>query len=340
MRVVWHILFWIVIVLWSSTIYDYKGMFGSIFILFNLTRLPVIMLATYVVLYGLIPRYLIESRQYVSFGIWFFFIMVLATLLDRLIIGSDLLAPQMEEIGLSYKFFNEVPILRNAFLLVSIIGLASMIRFFKLFILQERHRSEIQKEKLTTELSFLKAQVNPHFLFNALNNLYSMAVQQEQGELAEGLENLSGIMYYLTYESNAPKVAIEKEIHLIQNYIEIQSLRLAETDDTTIGFQVEGNPQGFMIAPVLLLPLVENAFKHGVEPDKKSLVKINLKVTATNLTFSIKNTTRKSQAQSLENEGIGLKNVRKRLQLLYPDSHSLTTEKQDGFFITTLTLNA
>lgn len=339
MRIVWHFLFWIVIVLWSSTIYDYKGLFGPVFILFNLLRLPVIMGATYLVLYLLIPRYLIHSRQYLKFSLWFLLILLMATILDRLIIGSNLLAPQLEEVGLTYRFFNEIPILRNAFLLVSIIGLASMIRFFKLFILQERRRNEIQEEKLATELAFLKAQVNPHFLFNALNNLYSMAIQKDQTELAGGLENLSGIMYYLTYESNAPKVAIEKEIHLIRHYIEIQSLRLSETDEATIAFQVRGSTNGIMIAPVLLLPLVENAFKHGVEPDKKSLVKIDLILEDNRLTFKVKNTVRQSQVQHLEKEGIGLKNVRKRLHLLYPDAHILEAERKETYFITTLTLN-
>ncbi len=331
-------LFWAVIVLWSSTIYDYKGMYGPIFILFNLIRLPVIMLATYLVLYGLIPKYLIQSRQYQKFGLWFVLILLVATLLDRVIIGSDLLAPQLEEAGLTYRFFNEVPILRNAFLLISIMGLASMIRFFKLFIHQERHRNEIQKEKLATELAFLKAQVNPHFLFNALNNLYSMAIQKDQTELAGGLENLSGIMHYLTYESNAEKVDIEKEILLIQHYIEIQSLRLSETDDATIAFHIDGSTKGVRIAPVLLLPLVENAFKHGVEPDKKSLVKIDLLIEGNTLIFTIKNTIRQSQVQDLGKEGIGLKNVRKRLDLLYPEAHRFDMKREGSYFIITLSL--
>ena len=338
MRILWHFLFWTVIVFWSSTIYDYTGMYGSVFILFNLMRLPVTMLATYLVLYSLIPKYLIHSKQYGRFGLWFGLVLIVATFLDRLIIGSNLLAPQIAELGLTYRFFNEVPILRNAFLLVSIIGLASMIRFFKLFIIQERRQSEIQKEKLATELAFLKAQVNPHFLFNALNNLYSTAIQNNQVELASGLENLSGVMQYLTYESNAPKVAIEKEIKLIQNYIEIQSLRLSETDEATIAFNVNGNTTGVIIAPVLLLPLVENAFKHGLEPNKKSLVKIDLTIAEGWLHFVVKNTLRSRQTQKLDNDGIGLKNVRKRLDLLYPDAHKLDTLKEELYFTTTLSL--
>ncbi len=339
MRILSHVFFWAIIALWSSTIYDYKGAYGLHFIIFNLVRLPVIMIATYIVLYWLIPKYLIQGKKYFQFGAWFLIIFLVATVLDRLIIGSDLVAPKMSALGLTYSFFNGIPILRNAFLLISIMGLAAMIRIFKLYYVQERKQHEIQQEMLASELAFLKAQVNPHFLFNALNNLYSMAIQKGDGELAEGIENLSGVMQYLTYESNAPKVELDKELQLIQNYIEIQSLRLAETDEATISFNVEGNTRGILIAPVLLLPLVENAFKHGVEPDKRSLVKIDLKVADRKLNFKIKNTIRESQVNDLTKEGIGLENVRKRLGLLYPDRHSLQIVPGEVYFTVILSLS-
>ena len=168
--------------------------------------------------------------------------------------------------------------------------LASIIRFFKLYLEEEKRKHQLEEQQLSTELAFLKAQINPHFLFNALNNLYSIAVDKQQGDIAKGLENLSGVMQYLTYESNAPRVGLEKEIQLLQDYIEIQYLRFSDTDDITISFKLEGEVVGKVIAPVILLPLVENAFKHGIKPEQKCLVNIHLSITNGRLAFLVKNT--------------------------------------------------
>ena len=115
---------------------------------------------------------------------------------------------------------------RNSFLLLSIMGITSLIRFYKVFLAKEKKENQLIQEKLETQYAFLKAQVNPHFLYNALNNIYSMAVQKNQTEIASGLENLSGIMQYLTYESNSPFVSLKKEIDLLQNYIELSLITM------------------------------------------------------------------------------------------------------------------
>ena len=339
-RIIWHVIFWIVIVVCTSAVYDKsKGIFIWTYIQFNLIRLPLILTTTYVVLYGLIPRYLINRKQYWHFAGYFIVTVLLTILLDRIIIGSQLIGDLLAETKLKYRFFSQVPIVRNAFLLVATIGLATMIRFFKLYLKQERHKHQLQEAKLATELAFLKAQVNPHFLFNTLNNLYSMAVQKEQPELAEGLANLSGIMRYLTYDSNASTVPLAKEIELLQQYIEIQRLRQSEQDDITIVFNIKGVARHHQIAPVLLLPIVENAFKHGVLPGRESLVLIDLEVKEEKLYFQVKNTLHPKQNPALEKHGIGLKNVRKRLELLYPKGYSLETKAVDQFYISNLDLH-
>ena len=284
--------FWCVIVVWTGTIYEFSKdeEYLWLFIQFNLIRLPLIITATYLVLYFLIPRYLIESKQYRLFALGFGGILLSTILLDRVIIGTPLVHQLLESTQLEYRFFNRIPIVRNTFLLISIIGLAALIRILKLYFVQERRQLQLQEVQLATELAFLKAQVNPHFLFNALNNLYSMAVQREQTELAAGLENLSGIMRYLTYDSNAELVPLSKEIELLRQYIEIQQLRLDLSDDVTFVFNIKGSMQGQFIAPVLLLPMVENACKHGIRPDSSCLIMIDLVVNEGTLQVKIKNT--------------------------------------------------
>lgn len=325
-------------IFWISAVHDYKGDFILDFAFFNAVRMPVIMLATYLVIYYFVPRWLIREKNYLKFGLAFAANFLLASLLDRIIIGSDLMLQILEDTDLTYEFFNKIPILRNSFLLLSIMGLATLIRFFKLHLEEEHRQHQFEQEHLSTKLAFLKAQINPHFLFNALNNLYSLAVQKEQSEIAGGLEHLSGVMHYLTYESSAHQVPLEREIELLQHYIEIQQLRFSDTDDITISFRVNGRQAGQLIAPVILLPLVENAFKHGVQMESRSLVIIRADVRGDELTFTVKNTFFGNNTQLADGSGIGLDNVRKRLDLLYQDRYSLENKLADGYFLSQLKL--
>lgn len=339
-RIATHLFFWIVILFWTSTIYDYNGKFGWEFVQFNLIRFPVIIISTYLVIYYFLPKWIIKEKNYGLFIVVFILNFLLTTILDRLVIGSDLIARLLADTELTYRFFNEIPIIRNAFILLSIIGLASGIRFFKLYLAEEQRKHELEEIQLHTQLDFLKTQINPHFLFNALNNLYSMAIEQKQEDIAMGLDNLSGIMHYLTYESSSTKVPLTKEIQLLQNYIEIQHLRLVETDDTTISFQVDGVNSEYQIAPVILLPLVENAFKHGIRPEEKCLVNIRLSVENNQLHFSIQNTIFEESSMPLNDQGIGLENVEKRLALIYPDAHQFILTKTDFDFRIELSINS
>ncbi|MEN0049252.1 MAG: sensor histidine kinase [Bacteroidota bacterium] len=338
-RIGTHLFFWIVILFWTSTIYDYNGKFGWHFVWFNLVRFPVIIASTYLVIYYFLPKWIVKEKRYGLFTLTFLLIFLLATVLDRIVIGSNFIINLLADTGLTYYFFNEIPIIRNAFILLSIIGLASGIRFFKLYLSEEKRKHELEAIQLNTQLNFLKTQINPHFLFNALNNLYSMAIEKQQEEIATGLDNLSGIMQYLTYESNAEKVPLQKEVQLLQNYIEIQHLRLEETDDTTISFQVKGVNEAHQIAPVILLPLIENAFKHGVRPEEKCLVNIQLLVEDHQLKFNVQNTIFEHSTALLNDRGIGLENVRKRLALIYPNQHQFVLTKTDSDFIVELRIN-
>lgn len=336
-----HFVFWSVIVVWTSFLIAPTEKYIMQGIIFNLIRLPFIMLGTYFIIYFLLPKYLIVQKVYLKFSLYFFITFIIISILDRITISLSISGLIFKTWIVDFHWFSKIAIMRNTFILFSIIGLASLIRFFKLYADQNAKRMVVQEEYLKTKLEFLKSQINPHFLFNITNNLYSVAIENDQSEIASGLENLSSIMRYLTYESSADKVPLKKEIHLIENYIELQNLRIGEEDDVTISFREEGNNSNISIAPVILLPLVENAFKHGIKPNHKSIISIVLKTTDEYLEFIVGNTnlSNLSLMNSPQIEGIGLENVKNRLAILYPDSHILDLRKIDGNFETYLKLN-
>tara|TARA_R110002051_G_scaffold181774_1_gene251257 strand:- start:23377 stop:24450 length:1074 start_codon:yes stop_codon:yes gene_type:complete len=197
----------------------------------------------------------------------------------------------------------------------------------------EKLRNEITQEKLSTELNFLKAQINPHFLFNTLNNLFSISQKHNIPELSTGISELSNLMRYMLYESNASFVSLKKEIDYIESFIEIQKLRYDE-GDFIINFDKKGNPDQIKVAPMILLPFVENAFKHGFSVDENSIIKMFLDVTDGNIYFRVKNKIFEHQGLSESASGIGLENVKRRLELIYPNLHTLEiSEKEHKFTV-------
>lgn len=333
-----HILFWAVIVYWRAN----GDWIAKVPVAYHywqhLIRLPIVMAATYLLIEYILPKFLIEEKKYGKFFVLFALNLYLSSKMDHWLIGQDWLYDligltdwkQIKELSQQHPF-------RNSFYLVSIMGFASIIQFFQLLVKQERKERELIEENLNTRLAFLKSQVNPHFLFNALNNIYSMAIQKKQSEIAEGVENLSGIMYYLTYESSADFLPLEKELNLISNYIDIQQLRIDSSDETTISYNVEGDIVGKKIAPVILLPLVENAFKHGIKPDRKSLVSISVLIDKNKLLFKTTNTFFEKTGKEVKEHGVGLENVKKRL-MLYSNRFELSQKQEGRYFYTTLQL--
>jgi len=324
-RVGQHLLFWVIFWLWSSSIVDWHNIVTNCDKSFasNLRymagRLPLIMLSTYILIHYLLPRFLFGKKAPYLFAFLFAIHFLITNLIDRLYVAFTATYYQWCSTTFWNSFFHYEAIFRNGLILIAVLGLATMIKFFKLFLEKEKRNNQLVLENLETKHAFLKAQVNPHFLFNALNNIYSMSIKSQQDNIAAQISNLSGIMKYLTYESNEEFVALEKEIQLIKDYIHIQQLRIDETDDVTIAFNMEGNVHKKYIAPVILLPLVENCFKHGIKLGEKSIISIHLKVISNLLCFQTKNycfpmdKSRKNGAQ-----GVGLINVAKRLEIAYP----------------------
>lgn len=190
---------------------------------------------------------------------------------------------------------------------------------------------EIEKEKTLSELKALKSQINPHFLFNSLNSIYSLARKNSENVPAK-IVQLSDLMRHIIYESDVDYISLEKEIEMVKNYIELQILRTAEKDK--INFEIIGEIKGRKIAPLVFLPFVENSFKHGLKGGSKNIfVEIKIEVAGSILNFEIENSTGKSALISdSKYKGIGIENVKKRLELIYPNLHSLKISENGKTF--------
>lgn len=198
------------------------------------------------------------------------------------------------------------------------------IKVINQWLRSEQHSKEIATEKVKTELSFLKAQINPHFLFNTLNNIYALASDQSE-HTAAAVMKLSNIMRYVLTEARNDMVPLEKEIHFISHYIELQKMRL--TGKSNVEFSITGNYTGRQVAPLLLLPFVENAFKYGISTREWSPITILLDIKGDSLYFSVSNHKHVNTAlKAIDNTGIGISNAKRRLDLLYHDRHKLVIE--------------
>ena len=199
---------------------------------------------------------------------------------------------------------------------------------------QEKEWKEMEKQHLIAELSFLKSQVNPHFLFNSLNGIYALAIKKSD-KTPNAVLQLSDLMRHMLYESDRAEVEMEKEVEYLKNYIQLQKLRISP--EAQVSFETEGDISGKMIAPMLFIPFIENAFKHGVDADGAT-IRIKMQVKGNILTFDMMN--RVSQAKSKDtSSGIGLMNVRKRLDLLYGNRYKLEYKESNGNFVVHLYLN-
>jgi len=212
-----------------------------------------------------------------------------------------------------------------------IAGFAVMIKLIKRWWLKQKQTEQLFHEKTKAELQLLKAQVHPHFLFNTLNNIYYFTLSGSP-KAPEMINKLSGLLHYILNECNQPLIPLQKEINMVRDYMALEKIRYGEMN-MTIGIQEEGSEK--LIAPLLLIPFVENSFKHGTS---KMLahpwVKLQVIIENNMLHFSVANSRPPEAETQLKKGNIGLKNVKKRLELLYPGTHELNiVSKPESFFV-------
>lgn len=215
-------------------------------------------------------------------------------------------------------------------------GISLGLRFSDRYMEQEKQRKEAEKEQLNTELAFLKNQINPHFFFNTLNNIYSL-VQTNVHDGQKAILQLSKLMRYLLYETDKESVSISREIDFMKIYIELMKLRLIPKIDVQVSFP-DSYPD-IKISPLIFLPFIENAFKHGISNRTYSFIRIDMDVREDEIVFNCSNSlTSGNKTDPGDGTGIGLENVRKRLNLLYPGRHLLKIESNENVFAVNLTI--
>lgn len=206
------------------------------------------------------------------------------------------------------------------------------IKFFKYWDFKRQDWLKAQQERITDELKLLKAQVHPHFLFNTLNNIYSFSLENSL-KTPELILKLSSLLSYMLYDCKTDEVRLEKELEILKNYIELESERYGDCID--ISWNVSGNISEQYIAPLMLIPFIENAFKHGTsEQIEKSWLSVDISVKNNILKAKIANS--KNECTTYRENGIGISNVRKRLAFIYPDNHELKLNDDGQFFVVSL----
>ena len=322
-----HLLFWILIVTYFAwgfglDVNPKQSFLNALF------YLPGHLIMVYALLYFLVPKYLLK-RRFLPFFIGFTLFVTICTLytvIAQLSVNND---PSVGGAKISVG--------RNILPFIHVGAIATSIKLLKHWYFQKQLTIEAEQQRTIAELKLLKAQLHPHFLFNTLNNLYSHTLEASP-KSPEIVMKLSGLLRFMIYESNNPRLPLTKELELLQNYIALEQLRYGERLDISIA--VKGSVEKYQIAPLLLLPFLENAFKHGTSKQiDQCWISFNLAVQEDSMNFKLVNSVDpNAEADSGKLGGLGLQNVEKRLQLLYKDKYNLNTIKLEDSFVVTFDL--
>ncbi len=207
---------------------------------------------------------------------------------------------------------------------------------------EEALKQRLKEDRLAAELKLLKSQINPHFLFNALNNMLSIAEKHQQTEVSSSIAQLSDMLRFLLYSTGDDLISVEKEVQFIENYIQLNKLRFDVKDPIDISFTVDPAILEKTIAPAVFIPFIENAFKHGISIYEPSFIHISIRMDASDLIFECRNSIvvkSENDVFSKKDSGVGLQNVKRRLAILYPDKHSLAITEEQNTYEVILKLN-
>ena len=304
-----------------------------------------------------------DNDRFRAFSLWM--IPVNLTLIPLFLLNTDLLIPQLLRKNKTTFYLFSLLIVGAAFILIQyvlrdwivpkelgfnrhniyftgskilfILAVSTGYAFIRFMVQDEKKREEEKAERLKSELAFLRSQISPHFIFNVLNSIVYLI--RSKSEMAEPVTlKLSELMRYMLYTPSEGQVSLQQEINYLQNYIDLQRIRFEE--DVEVNYQWSGSPSGQLIEPMILIPFVENAFKHGVGMLDKPSIQIDLGIKNSELNFRVQNKIALESISSKDGQsGIGIPNVKRRLELLYPDSHRLDIQEKEGYYIIDLSLS-
>lgn len=338
-RILIHILLWVIVLIFFSFFIGIEGENILSKFTFSVFFLPVTITTTYVFVYNLIPNYLLPKR-YFRFGLYsiYSFIISAVFIIMTAFYGFIL------SFGLEWN--DRFPISKSIFYIMITIYLIVVIAS-AFSLLKNNYSSVAKNEELKNrileaqlklkeqELQYLKMQIHPHFLFNTLNTIYGFSMMKNE-KTPEMILQLSELLDYILYQTKKPTVKLQEEINHIKNYIELEKKRFQEALE--IDIYIEKINREIQIAPMLLLPFVENSFKHGKDAEGKLRIKISMKFISDFLIFEIENS-KDAEASISEEKGIGLQNIKRRLELIYPKNFEMKTENNRHSFKASLKLN-
>jgi len=346
-RVRRHLVFWAVWWLFAGFIYSIGPFSANMGYLKNLFRslteslafMPMHIFLTYALIYFVIPRFLLKQKY--ALTIIFVVLSFAVTASLSVLISGIIIGPIRSFYQYHYAYSNYVSVsFAMAFMAglrggITVGGLAAAIKLMKHWYVEGQRNLQLQKENTEAQLQILKAQVHPHFLFNTLNNIYSKT-QNTSAAASEMIFGLSDILRYMLYECDKPLVPLSQELKMTQEYIDLERVRYGNKLELHAGLPKA--TEGYFIAPLMILPFIENCFKHGASTilDRPW---INLTITIDGDEMAMKLLNGKSQENvQVNGHGIGIENAKKRLALLYPGKHQLTIQEDREVFIVILKL--
>ena len=321
-----HLLFWILILLYFSW---GLGLNGGIRSVINMSFfLPGFFIMVYSLFYFLVPRFLLQRRFlafFIGLAIVVAICVIYTTLAQTFINNTEELKGMVITQGKKIAPYLHVG------------GIALSIKLLIYWYQQKERTVEAEQQKTAAELQLLKSQLHPHFLFNTLNNLYSHTLESSP-KSPEIVMKLTELLRFMIFESNASKIPLKKEIKLLQSYISLEELRYG--DRLELSVTISGEIEKYQISPFLLLPFLENAFKHGTSKQlAKSWINLNISMENSMIKFTLLNSIEPGDEEEHSKiGGIGLQNVKRRLELLYKDKYSFETKRLENAFIVNLSI--
>lgn len=335
-----HVVFWIIILIFHIT----RSRAGSMAYTFDdilpdflehLTMLPLLIVASYFTADYIFPKYF-YTRKYVKFAIVLavsgaFFVLVMRAYLFYIFL------PKYYPVFNShFPRFIQFNIFQHVFYIYSTVAIVVMIKYIRRVNRIEEQKRALEKQNISSELALLKSQINPHFLFNTLNNINAL-IYRDPERTYNSILKLSEILRYMFYDTKNDLVPLEKEIEYLKSYIGLLQLRVENHD--FISFTVIGSPEGIAISPMLFVPLVENAFKHGNKDALLPGVSVIMKIENHTIFFEVVNYIKQNPEVVDSTGGIGIPNLKRRLELLYSNNYNFNVKKVDDKYTSTLLIN-
>lgn len=320
-----HLFFWMLLFgVWYFLRYqDYSTSSRALKV--TLIKVADLAIMIYVTNYIFIP-WLLYKRKYALFIFCFIAMIVSSSMLKMYVIGHVINSPALINFTSNIKARIYDNIIPHFFLVTAGVAIKLLVDYIRM----QKRMVELAKEKAEAELNFLQSQINPHFLFNSLNSIYFLIEKNNSGA-RDALHKFSAMLRYQLYEMNGERISIEKEINYLKDYIDLQRLRKDEYYKVTV--TITDTVKGFFIEPLLLIPFVENAFKHiSHYKQQTNFVQLDMYCKNGEFNFLIENSKEAGENLTEKHGGIGLKNVQKRLELLYPQKHHLHIQNNEEIY--------